>query len=238
MDDREREDMVRAMRDDPELRAEVLRVERADRLFGTLIPRVDDAVDEEALERKILAAWERDTGRGASPSAEEAAPAPAGAPARPLIPFALRPVLALAACLAVLLGAHIATAPPALQWMDPDLGVRVDRGADPASTAYREEDLVRLAGEFEQTLRDAYRARRGHSAPADWLRRRPDWRLRIHLHELDDGLLQAEVDALRADGDAPVRTWSELSESAAGFRADSAAWAGEIADDLAGMTQE
>ena len=247
MNDQERMDMERAMQEDEALRDKIKEAQEAKRLYGTLIPFVDTDVETDTLVEKIIRGWEQsDAAFHADSSAKEAvAPRPpvavGSAPsARPSAPYFRRTLVAMAACLVILISIPSYFAPDALEWMEPQLVLLKQKGPglDQAVSMYSTETFEILSSELRELINQEYNARRAGSWWNTWFRWHPDWQLQIQIHELYDGILQAEVAAYGDDPSTPLETWMEYAESVDSFQSRVNSFGAEVATDLAGMDKQ
>ena len=247
MDDQERKDMERSMQDDETLREQVRKAEQARRLYSTLIPFVDTDVETDTLVEKIVRGWEQsDTTFHANPSAgKEGAPQPSrGIDSKPLTrsptPFLRRTLVAMAACLMILISIPSFFSPDTLEWMEPQLVVLKQKGpgSDQTVSVYSTETFEILSSELREIINQEYEKRRTEFWWSPWFRWQSDWRLQIQIHELYEGILQAEVAAYGDDPSSPLRAWMEYAESIDSFRSRVQSFGTEIATSLANLNNE
>ena len=247
MNDRERTDMERAMQDDEALRDRIKKAEEARQLYGTLIPFVDTDVDTDILVEKIVRGWEQsDVKFRADPSAvKEGAPklpiaVDSASPPRRSAPYMRRNLLAMAACLLILASIPSFFSPDTLEWMEPQLVLLKQKGpnSDQSVSTYSTETFGTLSSELRVIINQEYEKRRTESLWSSWFRWDSDWRLQIQIHELYEGILQAEVAAYGDDPLSPLGTWMEYAESVDSFRSRIQSFGTEVATALASMTNE
>jgi len=240
MDDLEREQMERDIEADPALRSEVEKTRQSSEVLGSLVARLDADIEPGTLEQKILKGWERSEAAVGleDPRAEDAPPKrPSQSSVPPMIPFSVRPLVAVAACLLILVGGHFYLASESLTWMEPRLETRAFKGPD-AQSAYSRETLQDLSTRLGAAISGAYEAAGGDSFWNRIFRYRSDWDLQIQIHELDDGILQIDVAAYGDDPGISTKEWIEYVDSEEAFQALVEPFGAEIASTLASMKDE
>jgi hypothetical protein len=239
MNDLEREQMERDIEADPALRSEVEKTRQSSEVIGSLVARIEADVEPETLEQKILKGWERSESAVEIENRleERAPPRPPQRAVRPMIPFSARPLIAMAACLLILVGGHFYLAQESLTWMEPRLETLGFKGPD-AQSAYSRETLRDLSTRLGAEINEAYEAAGPDSFWKRIFRYRSDWDLQIQIHELDDGILQIDVAAYGDDPEISAKEWIEYADSEEAFNALIEPFGAEVASTLASMQDE
>ena len=259
MNDQDREAMERSMQDDPALRDRVKKAEQAGQMYRTLIPCIDTDVDMDTLVEKIIKGWEQSEGiNHTGPSDVQgtalrpSAPVESTPPKQASTPFVRRTLLAMAACMVVLVSIPSLFAPDTLEWMEPRLVVLKYKGWSSTNTIaltnvydetstkarYTKETFAALSSELRTIIKREYATHRAKSVWNTWLRWHADWRLQIQIQELFDGILQVQVAAYGEDPLSPTGTWMEYAESVDSFRSQIQSFGTKVAKELARLNHE
>lgn len=218
----ERVAIEQAAAEDPELAAELERLESLNANLRQLIP-LAEWTDQE-LEDRVLEALEQDLPDEEEAGRPAAEPIAFPTPGIDISAWAIRlwstGIAAAAASLFIFGGVvHHLNGP--IGWSQPEFAVTQYRGAD--EFLYSMEDAATCLSALKKALHDEYT----RLAPG-----KTRWQLRFRFGETPATKLKVEIHA--TDGrPAPVRQWAEEYDSVAGCLAGSGELAKRVAGDLA-----
>jgi hypothetical protein len=212
MNEQERREFERMMRDDEALRRETKRIRQINGSLRELMPLTEQT--EETLVDGILREWERSTVDSPSRIREKFwAPFMEGI--RDMIeewrwPSYAWPSLAtVAATVLLVVGIQAYLAGP-LEWMRPEISMGVQyRGGEPEKApSYSRGDILELHGALRRSVEKYYAGMKGGEHPTSWLGRGRKWRLAAKYQELPDGGTQVQVTLYSSRHGTQVKEWS------------------------------